>query len=302
MRMRIKKLIRWTIWILLALILLPVVSLILIKMSGSMKMRKSDDQIMGALYSYPIQKKLDTIDINNRRIAYLLTSETKEKKKDAILFVHGSPGSLDGYMDYMHNDTLLSKADLIAYDRPGFGHSNFGKSLPSLRGQSAILYGLMKTLNYDRYWLVGHSYGASIILQAAIDRPYSISGMGIIAGSVIYDIEPLASWRKWVDIPFIRPILPLALKVSNQELMALRRDLRMIDDDWHQITIPVSLMHGREDILVPFENLQLAKQKLTSADTVRTLIFEEENHFILWTKKDEIIEEISQLMESTMKM
>jgi pimeloyl-ACP methyl ester carboxylesterase len=281
--------------------MLPVASLILMKLTGSMKMRKSDDQILGALYKYPIEKKIDTLSINNRDITYLLTSGDTVKKKDAIIFVHGSPGSLDAYLGYMHSDTLLARADLIAYDRPGFGHSNFGRSMSSLRGQAVILYGIMKSLNYDRYWLVGHSYGAAIIVQAAIDKPHDIEGMGLIAGSIIYELEPVASWRKWLDLPFVRRILPFALRVSNEELISLRRDLRMIDDDWDQISIPVSLIHGRKDILVPFNNLELATDKLSRADTVRTLIFEEENHFILWTKKNEIIQEIIELMDVSEK-
>jgi hypothetical protein len=48
MKRRIKRIIRWIIWVFLALLLLPVASLIMIKMTGSMKMRKSDDEILGA--------------------------------------------------------------------------------------------------------------------------------------------------------------------------------------------------------------------------------------------------------------
>ena len=86
--------------------------------------------------------------------------------------------------------------------------------------------------------------------------------------------------------------MPNTLRVSNDELMMLRRDLRMIDDDWNEIHIPVSILHGTEDMLVPFDNLTMAKDKLLNADTVRTQIFEHENHFILWTQMQQIIKEI----------
>ena len=287
---------KWTRWILLTIILLPVISLILIKLSGSMKLRKSDDQILGALYSYPIEKTIDTVAIGRRNIVYLHTSKKDSKAKEAVIFVHGSPGSLDAFVKYMHDDSLLSQADLVAYDRPGFGHSDFGKSQPSLRRQSATLRSLMKKLGYDRYWLVGHSYGGAVIIQAAIDDSQKIAGMAIIAGSVVYEVEPVAAWRKWVNLPFIKVILPFALRVSNEELMSLRRDLRMIDDDWNAIQVPVSLIHGKEDVLVPFENLELAKEKLVASDSVRTVVFNDDNHFILWTRRDSIIREIHHLL------
>ncbi|HUR29965.1 MAG TPA: alpha/beta hydrolase [Saprospiraceae bacterium] len=296
MNRKIRKVLRWTRWILLTIVLLPVVSMVLIKLSGSMKMRKSDDQILGALHSYPIEKKIDTITFGRSHLVYLLTSKEGKKKSKAIVFVHGSPGSLDGYMQYMHNDSLLSEADLIAYDRPGFGHSDFGKSLPSLRGQANALYELMKQLDYEQYWLVGHSYGGPIIMQAVIDRPQRIAGICIVAGSVVYAMEPVAAWRKWLDLPFIRILMPTALRVSNEELMSLRRDLRMIDDDWNEVKMPVSLIHGTKDKLVPYGNLPLAKEKLMNSDTVRTLIFEDENHFILWTQTEQIVKELLKLI------
>ena len=150
----------------------------------------------------------------------------------------------------------------------------------------------------DQYWLVGHSYGGSVIMQAVMDRPQKIAGICIIAGSIVYDMEPVASWRKWLDLPFIRPLMPTALRVSNDELMSLRGDLRMIDDDWPAISVPVSLIHGTDDVLVPFGNLDMAEEKLINADTVRTVIFEDENHFILWTQTEQIVKELLELIET----
>lgn len=295
MTKRKSRLLRWIRWIILSIILLPVISLLLIRILGTMKMRMGDEEIMKSLAAYPIQKKIDTLHLVNRQITYLWTSKN-EKKQNAIIFVHGSPGSLDAYLRYMSNDSLLAKADLITYDRPGFGHSDFGNTEPLLKNQAHVLTQLMDNLGYAGYWLVAHSYGGPVIVQAAIDHPDHIAGLAIIAGSVNFELEPKAAWRKWVDLPLIKELLPTSLRVSNQELMRLPEDLKMLDDDWDKITMPVSLMHGTKDMLVPFENLQLAKKKLVNADTVRTLIFEEENHFILWTQKEQIVKEISRLM------
>jgi pimeloyl-ACP methyl ester carboxylesterase len=264
-------------------------------------MRKSNDQIMGALHAYPVHKKIDSVQIGRRHIVYLTTSKEEKKKKDAFIFVHGSPGSLDAFMYYMHNEDLLAAGDIISYDRPGFGHSDYGTALPSLRGQASILFELMKHLDYDRYWLVGHSYGGAVLIQAVIDRPDNIGGIAIIAGSIVYAMEPVAAWRKWIDLPFVRVLLPTSFRVSNDELMALRRDLRMIDDDWDDIRTPVTIIHGTRDVLVPFENLVMAKEKLVNVDSVRTQIFEGENHFILWTQRNQIANEILALKNSTTK-
>ena len=71
----------------------------------------------------------------------------------------------------------------------------------------------------------------------------------------------------------------------------------MLEDDWDRITMPVSIIHGTKDVLVPFENLAYAKEKLTNADTVFTKVFENESHFILWTHEKEIVAELVKLMD-----
>ncbi|MGB4846322.1 MAG: alpha/beta hydrolase [Saprospiraceae bacterium] len=296
MRKKRNKVLRWIRRILLIIILIPLTILIGVRIFDGMKMRKDDSEIWTFLQRHYVNGVIDTLTLRKHPIVYLKTSIDK-KHKDAIIFVHGSPGSLDAFLDYMVDTTLLSRADLIVYDRPGFGHSGYGKAEISLSGQSNILADMMTSLDYDRYWLVGHSYGGPIIVQAAMRHPKLIAGLVIIAGSVSPELESKSPWRKWIDLPLVKELLPVTFKVSNEELMPLRSDLFMIEDDWDRIHVPVSLIQGNKDVLVPFQNLEYAKEKLTMADTVRTLIFEGENHFIVWTREDVIAKELVGLMD-----
>jgi len=294
---KLKKIRRWITRILLFLILFPIGTLFIVRMAGLFNMRKPDGEIMGFLKQHHVAGEIDKITFHGRRIVYLKTS-SGSPKKDAFLFVHGSPGSMDAFLDYMVDTNLLSHADLITYDRPGFGNSGFGRAMPSLTMQARTATALMDSLGYERYWLAGHSYGAPIIVQAAMNHPRRIGGICLIAGSVSPELEPRAAWRKWVDLPVVRQLLPVSMRVSNEELMPLKQDLVMIEDDWGKIKKPVSIIQGAKDILVPFENLSYAKDKLTQSDTVLVKIFEQENHFILWTKREVIIEELLKLMET----
>lgn len=260
-------------------------------------MRKPDGEILNFLKQHHVSGEINTIHFHGRRVVYLRTS-AGEKKKDAFLFVHGSPGSIDAFLDYMVDTALLSHADLITYDRPGFGNSTFGKSMPSLSMQAGTATALMDSLGYDRYWLAGHSYGGPIIVQAAMDHPHHIAGLCIVAGSVSPELEPKAPWRKWIDLPLVRQLLPTSMRVSNEELMPLKQDLTMIEDDWDKLKIPVSLIQGTKDVLVPFENLHYAQEKLTKSDTVLVKVFEGKSHFILWTDKDVIVQEMLKLMKA----
>jgi len=292
---RLKKIRRWITRILLFLILFPIGTLFIVRTAGLFKMRKADGEIRSLLKQHQVNGEIDKITFRKRSITYLRTS-IDEKKKEALLFVHGSPGSIDAFLDYMVDTALLTRADLVVYDRPGFGNSNFGKSMPSLAMQAATAEALMDSLGYDRYWLVGHSYGAPIIVQLVMNHPKHVAGICLIAGSVSPDLEPKAPWRKWIDLPVVRQLLPTSMRVSNEELIPLKHDLTMIEDDWSKIKVPVSIIHGDKDSLVPFGNVAFAKEKLTRSDSVLVKVFEGQSHFILWTDQRIIGDELIKLM------
>lgn len=281
----------------LLLILVPIAALAMVRYAGWLKMRKTDREIKAYLGPHNVNPVIDTLQFMGRDIVYLRTS-MHDSLQQAILFVHGSPGSMDAYLDYMADTALLQRADLITFDRPGFGNSGFGVSEPSLARQADLVADMMRPLGYKRYYLVGHSYGAPVILQAAVRHPQQVAGLCLIAGSVSPTLEPKnVSWRKWIDLPLLRDLLPVSMRVSNEELMSLKQDLTMVEDDWQNLSMPVSVIHGSADALVPFANLDYAKLQLVSSDSVLIKVFPGESHFILWTQQQQVSAELVKLME-----
>jgi len=270
------------------LLILPFVSLFVVRSAGWLDMRMELSQVRAKLSRYNIQSVVGQLAIAGREVTYVRATRG-EPKREAMLLVHGSPGSKDACLEYLIDTNLLARVDVVTYDRPGYGHSGFGTSLSSLTRQSEVLNALMDSLAYDKYWLVGHSYGAPVIVQEALRHPASIGGLCLVAGSVSPELEPRSiGWRKWIDMPIFRGILPNALRVSNEELMPLRTDLALMEDDWSDIRVPVALIHGTDDALVPFDNLDWARQKLTQADTVMVRVLDRQSHFIFWTHEREI--------------
>ncbi len=296
------KLRRWAVRIALLAILLPIATLVTVRYTGLFTMRKSDRDIKSFILPSGVDMILDTLTCHNREIVYLKTSKG-EPKGNALILVHGSPGSIDAFLEYMVDSSLLERVDLITYDRPGYGNSDFGKSEPYLSRQGDILYDMMVQLGYSNYWLVGHSYGGAVVVQAAIQHPNAVKGLVIIAGSISPYQEPESeSWRKWIDIPLLRDILPVSLRVSNEEQMPLRTGLLLLEDDWDRLTMPVAVLHGNEDIIVPYANLDFAKEKLNHADTLIEMTFDGENHFIPWTKKNEVLKTLIEVIDFSLTL
>src|SRR5687768_6432386 len=107
-----------------------------------------------------------------------------DSTKPLALFVHGSPGSLSAFIDFLADTALLSKTLLITADRPGFGYSNFGNAEPSLKKQGETLKPLLEMYRNNRpLILIGHSLGGPLIAKMAIDYPDLVDGLIIVAGS-----------------------------------------------------------------------------------------------------------------------
>ena len=213
-----------------------------------------------------------------------------------IIFVHGSPGSASAYLDYLKDQRLLQKAQLIAVDRPGFGNSNFGRTETGLDKQAKAFLPLLEKYNTGNTILVGHSFGGPVIAKMAMDFPNLVSGLVIVAGSIDPDLEPKTWWRKLLNWRIIRWLLPDALRVCNQEILPLEGELRKMLPFWKNITAPVTVIQGEADNLVPKGNADFAKKMLVNSEKVTIDIVKDGNHFILWSLQDRIVDAILKFM------
>lgn len=211
----------------------------------------------------------------------------------AVLFVHGSPGSLSAFIDFLADTALLPHALLITTDRPGFGHSNFGNAEPSLQKQAAILKPILERHRNNRpVILVGHSLGGPLIARMAIDYPDLVDGLVIVAGSIDPALEPHETWfHASFATPFLSWILPRSFRASNEEIYQLKPQLEEMLPLWKNITCPVIIIQGKKDMLVPYENVDFARKVLVNAP-VQYIIVDDMNHFVPWSHPELIREAI----------
>lgn len=100
-----------------------------------------------------------------------------DSTKPLVLFVHGSPGSLDAFIGFLAVEKLRENAFLVTTDRPGFGYSNFGNAEPSLKKQALALKPILEKYRHNKpRVLVGHSLGGPLIAKMAIEYPELVDG------------------------------------------------------------------------------------------------------------------------------
>jgi pimeloyl-ACP methyl ester carboxylesterase len=80
-------------------------------------------------------------------------------------------------------DRLAQKHRVVAFDRPGFGHSDRPRNkIWTAEAQADLLQRALEILGIRRAIVLGHSWGASVALALAIAHPDTVRGLVLASG------------------------------------------------------------------------------------------------------------------------
>jgi pimeloyl-ACP methyl ester carboxylesterase len=242
-------------------------------------------------------KDIDTIDRYSFDLpaGYALSYlKAGTDRGQAAILVHGTPGKAAGWADYLLDHQ--HKGMLLAPDRPGFGFSGPDDAVTSLHEQARALIALADTEKLERPVLVGHSLGGPIIVQAAIDAPERFGALVILAGSLdpgqekLHYMQPVGEW--WG----VRNLLPRFYRNANRELIALEPQLLALEKRLADVRIPVVIVHGTIDKLVPYANVPFMQKHMTNAAPLELVRLEGQNHFLPWNSRPVVWEAMARAM------
>jgi pimeloyl-ACP methyl ester carboxylesterase len=98
---------------------------------------------------------------------------------EAVLLI--PPGPLaDGFLPFLSEDAVAERYRLIQYHRRGQVGSSHAAPPASYAEQAADAAGLLTHLGVDRAHVVGHSTGANVALQLALDRPQVVQTLALL--------------------------------------------------------------------------------------------------------------------------
>jgi pimeloyl-ACP methyl ester carboxylesterase len=130
-----------------------------------------------------------------------------DSRRPALILVHAA-----GYdhRSWPMEIRRMSGWRVLAVDLPGHGRSE-GRSRQSVSAYAQDLLAFLDELELYRVVLVGHSLGASIALQLALDQPELLVGLGLIAASAHLEVPATL-----VDY-FSNPLtIPLGIQLYKQ--------------------------------------------------------------------------------------
>lgn len=205
-----------------------------------------------------------------------------QKELDSLLptvfFVHGSPGSSMDFKRYLKDSTLNSLANIISYDRIGYGPERTGEVLHTLQEEVDLLHQLLDGMDVTKVVIVGYSYGGTVVMASDLHYKKKIA----LAASVRGDLEPMFWAMNLYSWQFTRPLIPKVFRGASIEKFRHVTELGDYAERWGVSKSQVLSIHGKEDFIVPFEN-SIYLENLLGKTKFTLIPLEKGNHSLIWT-------------------
>ncbi len=259
-------------------IVLFAVLLVLVLLFYQFVQPKTNTQILEKLTSENFQPSLRYINYNNKKVRVIEMQKAIDTTLPTLVFVHGSPGSSMDLKKYLIDTTLHQKANIITYDRIGYGEENTGKVLNSISLELEVLDQVIGEIKSEKVVLVGYSYGATIVMAATKNYKHKIA----LAPSVRGDLEPMFWALKLYEWKLTRRLIPEIFQAASIEKLKHVTELPSFEKQWNRSESPVVVIHGTSDRIVPYEN-SLFLEKTMDKDKFQLISIKNGTHALVWT-------------------
>ncbi|MGS2717352.1 alpha/beta fold hydrolase [Eionea flava] len=229
------------------------------------------------------------LNVDDHVLHYVINGEIQ---KPTLIIIHGTPGDWRQYSRYLFNESLLAAYRVVVIDRPGWGESILGDDLTyaDFSQQAMIIAQLLSQLKSESQQpivLMGHSLGASLAPQIAIDFPKLVDGLLLFAGT----LDPALAHPRWFNyiarLPFSSWVIGDRLYKANQEIFALEDNIMQMSQRWSALQAVTFVVQGTADELVYPENIDYAARTLPSEITT-TITLDNEGHLFPMTRPKDV--------------
>jgi len=228
----------------------------------------------------------------------IVAHETGLERGPLVLFVHGSPGAWNDFAYLMADEALASRARIVSVDRLGWGGSAGSGLVPSMQEQAAALRSVLEAHPNDRPAIaVGHSLGGPVAARLAMDAPELVDALVLVAGSIDPELEIPTWYQRAGRTIVVRALLPDILRRADDEIRPLRAELDAMLPLWSTLRMPVYVMQGDDDALVPPANADFAEREITHAPLVVERIADQ-GHLIPWERPHDLVELVLRALDA----
>jgi pimeloyl-ACP methyl ester carboxylesterase len=138
----------------------------------------------------------------------------------AVVLLHGNGVMIEDFVISGVLERVARRRRVVAFDRPGFGHSDKPRDRAWTAGaQADLVLKALRQLGIDRPVVVGHSWGTLVALAMAVDRPEAVGGLVLISGYYYPSLRADAAMFAPLAAPVVGDILWYTLAPTFGRIM-----------------------------------------------------------------------------------
>lgn len=240
------------------------------------------------------QKAFSLVGAADKIIVGDLTYDDKHTNAPLIIFVHGFKGFKDwgahqlvarcfaqnGYnylkFNLSHSGVTIEKPNDVS-DMETFAANTFSKEMLDV---DLVINYAIENLNVSSVFLIGHSRGGGLSILQTANNPHIkalITWSAIADFSSLWKSEQVNGWRVEGKIAVInaRTKEKMPLNVTLLDDFENNKEILSITNAAKKLTVPWLIIHGDDDVNVPFET---AQQLANTNPNSRLIKIEGANH------------------------
>jgi len=224
-----------------------------------------------------------------------------------VFLLHGTPGSSRDFQTL--GPALGERFRVIAPDLPGFGRSEKHAPDYSIRAHAAYALDLMNELGIASAHLVGFSMGGGVALEMIQQAPGRSSSLILLSAIGVQELELLGNYHlnravhgfQLGCLWFLREGVPhfghfdnafFGIPYARNFYDSDQRPLRGILED---LEIPLLILHGEHDFLVPVEAAREHHRIVPQSD----LVLYDTSHFMIFRGGDQLAPTLVEFIDRT---
>jgi len=250
---------------------------------------------------------LKYFNVESSKVTCWINESNFGEYKQSFVFIHGSGGDHSAWSNQYA--ALHKQYNVVAVDLPGHGNSE-GSGESDIGSYCLWVKKLLDTLPLKNIILVGHSLGAAISLQFALNYPQTIYGIVTVGGGLRMPVNPaIFEFLKTNPVESIELICKFSVAKENREkfmvtlmksladtrIDALQGDLTACDKfdvspEISKISLKALVICGAEDKMTPPD---LSRQITESISGAKLCLIEGAGHMVMMERPDEFNEALN---------
>jgi len=127
---------------------------------------------------------------------------------EPLVLLHGNGSMVEDFVSSGLVDLAAQDYRVLAFDRPGFGHSSRpGGVIWSPDTQAALIAHALKKIGVHRALTLGHSWGASVAVALALRSPELVAGLVLASGYYYPTVRPVFALASIPALPLVGNII-----------------------------------------------------------------------------------------------